>query len=335
MNYEILIAILHFVFAFVITLVLTKWWIKIAKKNELVGNDMNKYVKKPVAESGGIAVMISIILTILLYIFFKTFIIKTEMHFVEILIFSICLLLAALIGFVDDMLGWKKGLRPYQKMLMSLPVAIPLMVINAGQSIMFLPFIGSVDFGILYPLLIIPIGVLGAVNGVNILAGYNGLETGLGVIIIGTLGVVALLQNSLWLALIAAIIVFSLLGFLIFNKFPARVFPGDSLTYSIGAMIALFAILGNMEKIALILFVPFILEGILKARSKFKAENWGKVNKDNSLEVPYKKIYSLTHLSLKLLKKIKPSHKVYEKDVVLSLWFFEIILAVLIFLFVI
>lgn len=327
MNGEILIALLHFVFAFFVCLGLTRWWIGVAKKNELEGKDMNKYNKPKVAEAGGIAVVVSIILAILLYIAFKTFVLETETHLIEALTLTITLTLACFVGFVDDILGWKRGLAGWQKILMTVPIAIPLIVINAGQSIMSVPFIGAVDFGLFYPLIIVLIGTVGATNGVNLLAGYNGLEAWLGTIIFGALAVISLLTGQLWLALIAGIIIATLLAFLVFNRFPAKIFPGDSLTYGIGALIAFFAIIGNIEKLALILFIPFIVEGILKARSKFKAENFGKPQKDGSLEAPYKQIYSLTHLALKLLKKIKPSGKVYEKDVVWFLAIIEIILA--------
>ncbi len=329
MDGEVFIAILHFIVAFLVAILLTKWWISVAKRNKLEGKDMNKYSKPPVAEAGGIAVVISIVLTIMLYIFFKTFVLNSMTNLVEILILVITLLLACFIGFVDDILGWKKGIAGWQKILMTIPIAIPLMVINAGQHIMSVPFLGLIDFGLFYPLVIVLLAVVGTTNGVNLLAGYNGLEASLGTIIFLTLGAISLATGHIWLVLIAGIIVFALLGFLVFNKFPAKVFPGDTLTYGIGALIACFAILGNIEKLALILFIPFIIEGILKAFGGFKAENFGKVNKDNSLEAPYKRTYSLTHVALKLLKKIKPSHKVYENDVVLSLVILEIFLAIL------
>ncbi len=47
----------------------------------------------------------------------------------------------------------------------------------------------------------------------------------------------------------------ALLAFLWFNWYPAKVFPGDTLTYSVGALVACIAILGDMEKIAVILFI--------------------------------------------------------------------------------
>lgn len=327
---ETFIAIIVFVFSLILSLLITRFWIDIARKNAIAGRDLNKYNKPIVTEGGGIAVVISITLAILFFVFFKTFILKSLANIPEILILTITLVLAGFMGFVDDILGWKKGIKGWQRLIITFPIAIPLMVTNVGQSTMNLPFIGAVNFGFLYPLLLVPLGVIGASNGYNLLAGYNGLEAGLGVIIFAALGIISLITGQLWLALIAGIIILALLGFLLYNKFPAKLFPGDSLTFSIGALIACFAILGNMERAAFLLFIPFIVEGILKAKSGFKAETFGLPNQDNSLEPPYNKIYSLTHLSLIKLKEKKPSHKVYEQDVVNSLWLLQFVIAVIV-----
>ena len=79
------------------------------------------------------------------------------------------------------------------------------------------------------------------------------------------------------------------------------------MTYAIGALIACIAILGNVEKIAVFFFIPYILETILKLRGKLKKQSFGKVNEDGSLEVPYKKFYGLEHIAIHILKKLKPN----------------------------
>jgi UDP-N-acetylglucosamine--dolichyl-phosphate N-acetylglucosaminephosphotransferase len=332
---EILLVILHFVLAFVVCFFLTKWWIKTAKSHKsMMQPDMNKYNKKIlVPKTGGIVIAISFVVSIFIYIFFKTFILNSPIHTIEILTIVITLLLACFIAFIDDIFGWEKSsISGYKKILMTIPIAVPLMIINAGHSIVNLPFFGEVSLGILYPLVLIPLLIVGTTNGFNMLAGFNGLESGLGIIIMSTLGFISLITGQKWLALIAGIIVFILIAFYLFNKVPAKIFPGNTLTYIVGAMIGCFAIIGNMEKSAFILFIPFIIEGFLKLRSKFKAHNFGVPNKDNSLEPRYPKIYSLTHFALRFLKKIKPSHKVYEKDIVYFIFLIEIILVIVVIL---
>ena len=121
--------------------------------------------------------------------------------------------------------------------------------------------------------------------------------------------------------------VVSLIVFFYYNKFPAKVFPGDILTYSVGALIASMAILGNFEKIAIFVFIPYIIETVLKLSGGLKKQSFATPKKDGSLEMPYKKIYSLTHLSLFILKKFKK--RVYEKDVVYLIFIFQIIICLL------
>ena len=103
------------------------------------------------------------------------------------------------------------------------------------------------------------------------------------------------------------------------------------MTYSIGALIAIIAILGDVERIALIIFIPYFLELILKLRGRLKKESFAKVLEDGSLEQPYEKIYGLEHLTIKILKKIKK--RVYEKDVVYTILLSELILCILVIIF--
>jgi UDP-N-acetylglucosamine--dolichyl-phosphate N-acetylglucosaminephosphotransferase len=237
-----------------------------------------------------------------------------------------------MVGIIDDLFGWKHGgLSARMRLLLAFMASIPLVVINAGNSSMSIPFLGSVNFGILYPLLLIPIGIAGATTTYNFLAGFNGLEAGQGILILSFLSFVAYQTGSAWLSLVGLIMVAALLGFYIYNKYPAKVFPGDSITWAIGALIAGMAILGNFEKIAVFVFIPYILEFFLKLRGNLRKASFARPNKDRSLNPPYKKIYGLEHLSIYILKRIKPSKKVYEKDVVYLIHGFQIVIILLAF----
>ena len=146
------------------SIILTKLWIKVARKARLIGKDLNKIKTPEIPEAGGIAVILSFSFGILLYVFFKTFYLETATHMIEVFAILVSTLLAGILGFVDDILGWKIGLKQWEKPILTLPIAIPLMVINAGQSVMNLPLVGPIDFGLIYPLVIIPIGIIGAAN---------------------------------------------------------------------------------------------------------------------------------------------------------------------------
>ena len=306
----------------------SSFWIKAALRNGLAGRDMNKNGGRKIAEAGGIAFIASLTLAVLLFVFLKTFLLKTDNNLVEMLILLCTLLLAGFIGFTDDILGWKKGFRKLHKPLLTLPIAIPLVVINAGDSVLQLPFFGFVDFGILYPLLLIPIGIVGASNGYNMLAGYNGVEASVGIVIFSALGYKLYNVGALWLAFTCFAASLALLGFLVYNKYPARLFPGDTLTYSVGALIAAISILGNVQKIAVILFAPFFLEAFLKARSRFGAETFGILQKDGTLRGRYAKSYSIFHIILKWFPRIF-GRGAKEYETVFIVVVAEIILAVI------
>jgi UDP-N-acetylglucosamine--dolichyl-phosphate N-acetylglucosaminephosphotransferase len=271
----------------------------------------------------------SFVLSVLSYIALRTFILGDKNSItIEIFALLSVILILAIIGLTDDLLGWKHGGLSWKfRIFLALAASIPLIVINAGSNTINFPFFGSMSIGIIYPLVFVPLGIAGATTTYNFLAGFNGLETGQGIIILSFLSFIAYITGSSWLALIGLCMVASLIVFFLYNKYPARVFPGDILTWSIGALIAGMAILGNFEKIAVFVFIPYILETILKVRGKLKKHSFGIPNKDNSLEMPYDKIYGLTHLSIFLLKKIKS--RVYERDVVYLIFAFQIVLCLL------
>ena len=275
---------------------------------------------KNVAGSGGVAVLLGFILSVFLYIGIKTFLFHAETNLVEIFALLTTVILAAGVGLIDDLLGWKSGgLQKKTRILMMTFIAIPLMVINAGESILL-----GIDFGLFYPLLIVPFAVVGVTTTFNFLAGFNGLESSQGMIVLTALSIVNLTQGNWWLALIGMAFVTALFGFWFFNKCPAKVFPGDVLTYSTGAMIVSIAILGNIEKIAVFFFIPYFIEMILKLRGKLKVQSFGEVQKDGSLKLRQKGIYGLEHLAIVLLRAIKPSGKAYEWEVPIVINLFQL-----------
>ncbi|MBU4352551.1 MAG: glycosyl transferase family 4 [Nanoarchaeota archaeon] len=335
MIFQYPIILLSFTLSLIFVSFLMPHWIKRAKKAGLIGKDMNKPDKREVAELGGIIVLFAFILGTLFYIAVDTFFIEhtnlTSLLGRDLTIMAALatILLVGIIGMVDDILGWKIGLRQMQKPFLVLFASLPMVVVNAGHSTLALPLIGQINIGVLFPLLVVPIAISAAANGFNMLAGYNGLEAGMGTIILSILSFLAWKNNNPHIAVMGLCMVFALIAFYYFNKFPAKVFPGNTLTYSVGAMVAVLAITANLERAALFLFIPYFIELILKARGKMQKESFAKVNEDGSLETPYNKVYGLEHLSIKLLKKIK--NKVYEKDVVYSIFAFEILLGIIYF----
>lgn len=309
-----------------VTLVLMPFWIRKVKSIGLVWDDMNKIKSDKVAGSGGVIVLLAFLIGSLTYVAYRVFSLETKNgSLVEIFALLIMVIFMGFIGFIDDLFGWRHGgLSMKSRVMLVIFGAIPLIAINAGKSIMSFPIIGSVDLGLLYPLFFIPLGVLATTTTFNILAGFNGLEAGQGIILLSSLSFVAYLTGNAWLSIISLCMVLALIGFIYFNWNPAKVFPGDVMTYSIGVLIAAVAIVGNFEKIAVFFYLPYILEVILKLRGGLKKPSFGKPLPNGGLDNNYNKWYSLNHVAISLMKKL--GIKSTEKRAVILIWTFQIII---------
>lgn len=167
------------------------------------------------------------------------------------------------IGFVDDYIKVVKkrslGLRPMQKIVGQLVItglfAWYLLRSGVGTEIL-VPFTKgmTIDFGYLFwPFLLI--AMIGTVNGVNLTDGLDGLAGGVTLIVAAFFMLVAWAASSSIVPVCGAVIG-SLLAFLIFNAYPARVFMGDTGSLALGGFVAASAFLLRMP--IFILFVGFI-----------------------------------------------------------------------------
>lgn len=277
--------------ALVITLIITPWIARQLVKVRISGIDMHKKNKPVLAEMGGLSIVAGFTAAMLVAI-----VATRGLSLVDLFAAMTTILIVAIIGIGDDLFQ----LRQDVKAVLPVLAALPLMAIMAGQYDMALPFIGRVNFGIFYPLLLVPIGITGGANALNMLAGLNGLEAGNGIIMHGTILISALLiksqePNAIYAAIISAAMVGALLAFYYYNRFPAKLFPGDVGTLTIGASLAVSVILGNMEKLGMILIVPYFAELFLKWRCRFRGQSFGILRNDGTIAPP-QKVCSLTHV---------------------------------------
>ncbi len=321
---EPLIAITIFA-SFFCSFLITPLWIRKAKSLGLTGKDIHKKKSEEVAEGGGVGILFGFTIGVLLYVAINTFYFNNTTKLTEIFALLCVIFIGSIVGIVDDLTGWKKGLSRKIRIAIVVFAAIPLMVINAGESSIL-----GINLGIFFPLIVIPLGIVGATTVYNTLAGYNGLETSQGMLLLGALAYITYITGNPWLSVVALCMVAALLAFYFFNMNPAKIFPGDITTYSIGALFGGIAIIGNVEKIALFFFIPYIFEIILKIRGKLEKESFGKLNQDGeSLDLRYNKIYGLEHLAIKILKKVKKSGKAYENEVVWLINGFQLLIIIL------
>ncbi len=280
------------VFAFVLSLVAVffavPFVIRNSGKSGHVGLDKNKKGHPPIPELGGIAIVFGLSLGLLSAIAFGYN--NSALDKYALLGALVTILLMGLLGIIDDLYVLSKRV----KAPMPFIGAIPLSSVRAGSRIINLPLLGPINFGSWYPVVLIPLGVGGASNAFNMLAGLNGLEAGMGLIISAALAIAAFQTGATEALILSSCLFAALLAFYYYNRFPAQVFPGDVGTYTIGATLASAAILGNLELLGLFLFLPYYVEFLLKARTRFRGQCFGTPDERGVLHAPAQTA-SLTH----------------------------------------
>lgn len=208
---------------------------------------------------GGIIILTSMTLTSLLFII--------DNKYLQTVLFVT--LGFGVIGFLDDYIKIVKkrslGLTPMQKIIGQLIVILVfayLLKFYLGlDTRVLLPFTkGEVmlDFGILYwPLLVI--GVLAIVNAVNLTDGLDGLASSVTVLVATFFALVAFATHNPVTPLASAT-VGSLMGFLLFNTYPAKVFMGDTGSLALGGFVAGIAFVMKMPLFILIVGIIYVIE---------------------------------------------------------------------------
>lgn len=223
------------------------------------------YKKSGTPTMGGTMIVTSIIVTSIIMMF------KFYRHEIgyEFWLLILALLGYGIIGFLDDFikiaLKRNLGLTSKQKLLGQLLVGVVFYVvlyINDFPTYISIPGTNvQWELGWLYPLLVIFI-MVGSSNAVNLTDGLDGLLAGTAAVAFGAFALIAANQfpqfNSVMVFALA--VVGALLGFLVFNAHPAKVFMGDTGSLALGAALAAVAILMKLEIVLAIIGGVFVIE---------------------------------------------------------------------------
>ena len=207
---------------------------------------------------GGVIILLSILITSLFYI-------RSNPQIIPVLFVTIGF---GLIGFLDDYLKVvmkrSDGLFPKQKMALQIIVTAIFayyLVKVAGISLkMLVPFSGGryLDLGWLaIPVLFF--AVIGTVNGVNFTDGLDGLASSVTVLVATFFTVVAIGTKS-GIEPVTGAVVGALLGFLLFNVYPASVFMGDTGSLALGGFVASAAYMLQMPLFIIIVGLIYLVE---------------------------------------------------------------------------
>ncbi|MBS4207713.1 phospho-N-acetylmuramoyl-pentapeptide-transferase [Bacillus sp. FJAT-50079] len=210
---------------------------------------------------GGIVIVLSIVIT--------TFIItaKYTEPSIDTYLLLFVLIGYGLLGFLDDFIkiSMKRnlGLTSKQKLIGQVIIAIIFYIVLTMQDFsttISIPLTNiSIDLGWGYALFII-FWLVGFSNATNLTDGLDGLLSGTAAIAFGAFAILAWSQSQLDVTIFSVAVMGAVLGFLVFNANPAKVFMGDTGSLALGGAIAAISIITKMEIILLLIGGVFVLE---------------------------------------------------------------------------
>ena len=177
----------------------------------------------------------------------------------------------AILGFMDDYLSIKRrnneGLTEFQKLAGQLVISLVFFYIfmkTGNEPTINIHTLGiNINLGWLYGIFLLFILVASS-NAVNLTDGLDGLAGGLSAIAFFALGIIswgaAYVSGSQDIAIFCFILIGSLIGFLFFNTYPAKVFMGDTGSLCLGATMASIAIITNHEITLIVIAGVFVIE---------------------------------------------------------------------------
>ncbi len=223
----------------------------------------------------------------------------------------------AFIGFLDDYLSLKhhdnEGLTTFQKLLLQLIIALGffyLYMSNGGQTALIVSTLGiHIEMEWFYGVFLLFV-LVGASNAVNLTDGLDGLAGGLSAIAFIAFSLISLVVGFEEIGIFTFVLTGAVMGFLIYNTYPAKVFMGDTGSLALGAVMGAVAIITHREVTLLIVASVFVIETLSVILQVF----WIKVFK--------KKLFLMTPLHHHFEKL-----GWHERDIVKLFWVVGLILA--------
>ena len=262
--------IIYIIIGFLVSIILGILLIPVLKNikaSQIINDYLDKHRnKKNTPTMGGIIFILSTFLLVVILLIRNKLVMSYNFFTILFVFISY-----AIIGFIDDYLIIKrrtnKGLTENQKFILQTVIAIVffyLFLRSGNEPLLWIHTLNiKINLGFIYGLFILFV-LIGGSNAVNLTDGLDGLATGLSVIAFTSFGIIT--NNTLWLegykeiGIFCFILTGALLGFLVFNKHPAKVFMGDTGSLTLGATLSSIAILTRHEILLIVIGIVFVIE---------------------------------------------------------------------------
>ncbi|MDK2871639.1 MAG: phospho-N-acetylmuramoyl-pentapeptide-transferase [bacterium] len=174
--------------------------------------------------------------------------------------------LCSIVGVFDDVIKIRKGSDGVKaktkfgfQLLFSLLCLLFLRLLGLYSTEVYVPFFSVFDLAVFYPFFALFL-FLGCMNAVNITDGLDGLACGSSIIALVSFFIISLWKEKVEIAFVIVILIGSLLGFLLYNRHPAKMFMGDIGSMFLGGILASLGIILKVEVLLLFIGGIFVLE---------------------------------------------------------------------------
>jgi phospho-N-acetylmuramoyl-pentapeptide-transferase len=279
-SYPTFLVFLAVFVSIVVTLLLMPGWIKFLRSSHIgqqVRDDgpETHLVKQGTPTMGGVVMLIALVVSVLIM----------GLPTLESYVLMAAIILTGALGLFDDaskvIHERSLGLTPRGKLIGQFAIATVFVVIAVNcfyiQPTVIIPFIATIDLGVLYT--VVPIGdgalylpwlyivfadilLVGLCNAVNLTDGLDGLAAGTVLVVMLVMAAIAFRSNLLEPAIVAAAVGGTCIGFLWFNAYPADIFMGDTGSLALGMGLGCLAVLTKTEFIVIIIGFLFVAEAL-------------------------------------------------------------------------
>jgi UDP-N-acetylglucosamine--dolichyl-phosphate N-acetylglucosaminephosphotransferase len=245
-----------FLIAVLTTLYLTKRFISRFHQGGYVVKDMYKPERPNIPTMGGIAliggVMVSLVASEVL--------IRNNEFAVKLLLFYFVIFIYGMFGLLDDLIRIKSR---FKKIYILYFLALPIALLQVSGDINIPLMNVAFHIGWVKAFIIAPLFVMVVANLINMHAGFNGLDSGLTCILLIFAGFKAYTQHDGDTLLYLAPILGGMLAFFWYNKYPSRIFSGNTGSLMFGAAVGGLLILYNLLIFGIIILIPHIINFLL------------------------------------------------------------------------
>ncbi len=267
---------------------IAQWLINKFHEKGLTCTDMYKKKKPKIANMGGLAIfvglMVSIVLTQVLFFFSSSMeMLDFERFMLMLYVFYFIVLTFGTFGFLDDMIQ----INHLAKILATMFMAVPVMFLLQDRVVDF--FFFQYDFGWVMSFILAPMYVMVIANLVNMHSGFNGLASGMSIIIMTFLGIRSIMYGEYMHLLLLIPIFGATVAYFLYDRFPSKMIWGNVGCLMVGSAIGAFIIMTKAYWFGVIIFIPHIVDFLMYVYilvTKKEFVKFGGIRKDGTIIAP-------------------------------------------------